>query len=63
MIGFVVGLILLAVVLAALIGLGMEDQGTDPTEPTSDASKIQASRGRFGRLIRKVGNWLPPMIP
>ena len=62
MIGFAVGLILLAVVLAVVIGLGVEDEGTE-AEPALDERATSAPRGRFGRVVAKVGEWLPPTIP
>lgn len=64
MIGFTVGLILLAVVLAVAIGLGVEDQRANTAKPASDACTTSTGRrSRLGRIVEKVGQWLPPMIP
>lgn len=62
MIGFAVGLILLAVVLAIVIGLGVQDEGAEAGSAL-DERKTSTSRGRFGRAVAKVGEWLPPTIP
>ena len=62
-IGFVVGLILVAVIFAVLVGLGVEGERADEAGPTSNARTTVASGGRFRRLIEKLGEWLPPIAP